>query len=246
MWRVLFLSRGVCAGRLGGSGISGDGEPGWPSATSYVARKTGHRPQHAPFMRDGRWSAAVPTDRATDPQQVDMPARDKEGVSSGHTSSITCAIPFCPESFSPPSVVGRQRSADAHAKGQPGDWPGYSRCRSPFWPVAANRAAALFAAYHPGLIQLAEGLRRLGRRQMLAGRQVPPRAFRVAPATARLTNHAVIAGSLAAGKTAKVLTSGGRIRPHLPGASCAGARRRAHPHSSHPRCHTSQAGTRRS
>jgi hypothetical protein len=105
-------------------------------------------------MRDGRWSAAVPTDRATDPQQVDMPARNKEGVSGGHASSITRAIPFCPESFSPPNVVGRQRPADAHAWCQLRDRPGYSGCHPPFADQQRPTAPfLLFVACHPYLIQ---------------------------------------------------------------------------------------------
>jgi hypothetical protein len=44
-----------------------------------------------------------------------MPARNEEGVSSGHVRSITRAISFCPESFSPPRAARGQRPADAHA-----------------------------------------------------------------------------------------------------------------------------------
>jgi hypothetical protein len=151
-------------------------------------------------MRDGRWSAAGPTDSTADPQQVDMPARNKEGVSGGHVRSITRAISFCPESFSPPGAARGQRPADAHARtnrpagaaipdsrffmrapgnraGHPGHFLTYRAGQPGLVTYRAGQPGLVtYRAGQPGLVQLtgdSDGLAG----QTLAGRQAPARTL---------------------------------------------------------------------
>jgi hypothetical protein len=140
-----------------------------------------------PSCGDGRWSAAVPTDRATDPEQVNMPARNKKGVSGGHASSITRAIPFCPGTIRPCGTAAGQWRARACPNA-------HVSCQLP-WLQAYSRRQALFRATIRGsaLPDPAERrLGRLGRRQMLAVAPGAARALDVAPVTARFADHAGI------------------------------------------------------
>ena len=190
------------------------------------------RAAHA-LHADGRWSAAGPTDRTADPQQVDMPACNKKGVSGGHARSITRAISFCPESFSPLGAARGQRSADAHVRRQPpgrrsySGWPPFhARTREPRWqPGQILDLSRRSARPDPADREF----RWFGRRQMLAGRQVPPGHSRW-----RWPRHdsQIMLPLPSVGQPSPqpgYPGSGGLIRPRLPGASCADALKPAHP-----------------